>query len=96
MRNREVPFPDQLFNGTKQKEGLEKSFSILKERGMLKEREAKVLELRFGLFGKTKYTLRGVGLIFGVTPERIRQIELHALRKLLHPSIRGIINNANH
>ncbi len=52
----------------------------------LTEREEKVIRLRFGLEdGKTR-TLEEVGQMFGVTRERIRQIEAKALRKLRHPS----------
>lgn len=52
----------------------------------LTEREEKVVRLRFGLEdGKTR-TLEEVGQMFGVTRERIRQIEAKALRKLRHPS----------
>jgi len=54
----------------------------------LSEREAKVLELRFGLDGGQPRTLEEVGKVFGVTRERIRQIEAKALRKLKHPSRR--------
>lgn len=54
----------------------------------LSEREAKVLELRFGLDGGQSRTLEEVGKVFGVTRERIRQIEAKALRKLKHPSRR--------
>ncbi|KKT77883.1 MAG: RNA polymerase sigma factor [Microgenomates group bacterium GW2011_GWB1_44_8] len=56
--------------------------------GTLSEREAKVLELRFGLRGNNPMTLEEVGKVFGVTRERIRQIEAKALRKLKHPSRR--------
>lgn len=52
----------------------------------LTKREAEVLELRFGLFDGTSHTLEEVGKRFGVTRERIRQIEAKALRKLRHPS----------
>lgn len=54
----------------------------------LSEREAKVLSLRFGLDGGQSRTLEEVGKVFGVTRERIRQIEAKALRKLKHPSRR--------
>lgn len=52
----------------------------------LSEREAEVLKLRYGLSDETPLTLEEVGYRFGVTRERIRQIEVKALRKLRHPS----------
>ncbi len=52
----------------------------------LSERERRVLELRFGLIDGRSRTLEEVGRDFGVTRERIRQIEAKALRKLRHPS----------
>lgn len=52
----------------------------------LTDREKEVLKLRFGLEDGTSRTLEEVGNIFGVTRERIRQIEAKALRKLKHPS----------
>lgn len=54
----------------------------------LSDREAKVLSMRFGLNGGKPMTLEEVGQKFGVTRERIRQIEAKALRKLRHPSKR--------
>jgi RNA polymerase primary sigma factor len=51
----------------------------------LSDRERKVLEMRFGLKDGTARTLEEVGQEFGVTRERIRQIEAKALRKLRHP-----------
>ena len=51
----------------------------------LNERERKVLEMRFGLEDGMSRTLEEVGQEFGVTRERIRQIEAKALRKLRHP-----------
>ena len=52
----------------------------------LTEREEQVLRLRFGLDDGSCKTLEEVGQMFGVTRERIRQIEAKALRKLRHPS----------
>ena len=52
----------------------------------LSEREARVLQLRFGLEDGRSRTLEEVGRDFGVTRERIRQIEAKALRKLRHPT----------
>ena len=54
--------------------------------GTLTEREERVLRLRFGLDDGQCRTLEEVGQIFGVTRERIRQIDAKALRKLRHPS----------
>ena len=51
----------------------------------LGEREARILKLRFGLTDDRSRTLREVSWEFGVTRERIRQIEAKALRKLRHP-----------
>lgn len=52
----------------------------------LSDREREVLEMRFGLNDGKDHTLEEVGKSFGVTRERIRQIEAKALRKLRHPS----------
>ena len=67
------------------------SYQLLREQvtdvlHTLNEREARVLELRFGLEDGRSRTLEEVGKDFGVTRERIRQIEAKALRKLRHPN----------
>ncbi len=59
----------------------------------LSDRESKVLEMRFGLRGAKPMTLEEVGREFGVTRERIRQIEAKALRKLKHPSKRRMLQD---
>jgi RNA polymerase primary sigma factor len=58
----------------------------------LSAREQRVLELRYGLRGHRAYTLKEVGKIFGLTRERVRQIEKEALRKLRHPSRAALLS----
>jgi len=53
----------------------------------LTERETRILEMRYGLVDGREHTLEEVGERFSVTRERIRQIELKAIRKLQHPSL---------
>jgi RNA polymerase primary sigma factor len=67
------------------------SFTLLQEQlhsvlGTLSEREAGVVSLRFGLTGGQPQTLDEIGKVYGVTRERIRQIESKAMSKLRHPS----------
>lgn len=57
----------------------------------LSDREANILRLRFGIGGKKAMTLEEVGKEYGLTRERIRQIEAKALRKLRHPSRANIL-----
>jgi RNA polymerase primary sigma factor len=67
------------------------SFTLLQQQlhsvlGTLSEREAGVVSLRFGLAGGQPQTLDEIGQVYGVTRERIRQIESKAMSKLRHPS----------
>jgi RNA polymerase primary sigma factor len=63
----------------------------------LSPKEERILRMRFGLGDETPHTLEEVGQIFGVSRERIRQIEAQALRKLKHPSrsnnLRSFVDN---
>ncbi len=59
----------------------------------LTDRERKVLELRYGLTDGQPRTLEEVGKAFGVTRERVRQIEVKALRKLRHPRLGKLLKD---
>jgi len=65
----------------------------------LTPREERIIKMRFGLEDGTEHTLEEVGQNFGVTRERIRQIEVKALRKLRHPSrnrrLRAFVDGTN-
>ena len=52
----------------------------------LNPRQERVIRIRFGINLATDYTIAEVGKVFGVNPERVRQIEARALRTLKHPS----------
>jgi RNA polymerase primary sigma factor len=66
---------------------------ILNALGELTEREASIIKLRFGLEGNRSHTLKELGEIFGVTRERIRQIQQKALRKLRSPQNQTRLRN---
>jgi RNA polymerase primary sigma factor len=76
------PSPFMELVGISLKEEIDKVLSTLTPR------EEKVIKMRLGIGEKTDYTLEEVGEVFGLTRERIRQIEAKALRKLKHPSRR--------
>jgi|EPASupsiteSAE347_1022098.scaffolds.fasta_scaffold01156_5 RNA polymerase primary sigma factor len=76
------PSPFMELVGISLKEEIDKVLSTLTPR------EEKVIRMRLGIGEKTDYTLEEVGEVFGLTRERIRQIEAKALRKLKHPSRR--------
>ncbi len=50
----------------------------------LQEKERRILEMRFGLHGQQEHTLEEVGRVLGITRERVRQLEMRALKKLRH------------
>jgi RNA polymerase primary sigma factor len=69
--------------------------SVLAAVERLDERERRVLELRYGLHDGLPRTLDDVGAIFGVTRERVRQIELRALRKLAHRRLDELLDGVS-
>jgi len=79
IKDETMPEPDDAASAQLLREQLR---AILKS---LNHRERQVLEMRFGLKDGQSHTLEEVGQAFGVTRERIRQIEAKALRKLRHP-----------
>lgn len=80
IEDQDAPAPAEAASYTLLREQLEEVLESLTPR------EEKVLRLRFGLDDGRARTLEEVGQVFGVTRERIRQIEAKALRKLRHPS----------
>jgi RNA polymerase primary sigma factor len=83
VEDKEIPTPSQ---SVYTKLLSEKIDEILES---LPFREARILRLRFGLENGRFYTLEEVGRKFGLTRERIRQIETKALRRLRHPRRSG-------
>ncbi|MEK6572930.1 MAG: sigma-70 family RNA polymerase sigma factor, partial [Chloroflexota bacterium] len=79
VEDESVPSPTQSAFNTLLREKVEDVLSTLPPR------EARILRLRFGLQNGRAYTLEEVGQKFGLTRERIRQIEGRALRRLRHP-----------
>jgi RNA polymerase primary sigma factor len=79
--------PVDAVSGTMLKEQLE---TVLHE---LTDREQEVIRLRFGMNGERPSTLEEVGQAFGVTRERVRQIELKTLAKLRHPSRSDVLRD---
>lgn len=66
----------------------DKSFGIIKKKlqnslAQLKDRELEILKMRYGLDGYKRYTLKEVGKQFNITAERVRQIQVHAVKKLI-------------
>ena len=80
IEDKEVVSPSEYTTKSLLKDEL---YDVLRE---LTDREARVLELRYGLLDNHPRTLEEVGKEFGVTRERIRQIEAKAIKKLRHPN----------
>jgi RNA polymerase primary sigma factor len=79
VEDESTPEPPELANLRLLRDQLEKVLSTLTPR------EARILRLRFGLVDGRNYTLEEIGQKYGLTRERIRQIEHKALRRLRHP-----------
>lgn len=78
--------PDSALSPEQMAENTSRSEALMEVLGTLDEREREVLMLRYGFKNGREYTLEDIGFMFGVTRERIRQIEQKALRKLRTPS----------
>ena len=76
IEDRETPSPVEEVDEILQSEELERVLDLLTKR------ERKILELRYGLTGEQPKTLQEVGVVFGVTRERVRQIEAKTMAKL--------------
>ena len=87
IEDEEMPEPSSSVSNIMLKEQLDEVLDSLTER------EKRILELRFGIEDGRDRTLEEVGKEFGVTRERIRQIEAKALRKLRHPSRSNKLKN---
>ena len=83
-------FGDVVMHEVEQNNLREKIEEVLTD---LSDQEQQVLRMRFGLDDDTPKTLEEIGKVFGVTRERIRQIEAKALRKLRHPSRLKLLKN---
>ena len=83
-------FGDVVIHEVEQNNLREKIDEVLTD---LSDQEQQVLRMRFGLDDDTPKTLEEIGKVFGVTRERIRQIEAKAIRKLRHPSTLKLLKN---
>jgi RNA polymerase primary sigma factor len=81
IENKNIPSPPDTVIHNSLKEHISEALQDLTDK------ETKVLKMRFGLDGWREHTLEEVGRQFNVTRERIRQIELKALRKLRNPNV---------
>ena len=80
MKNKDLYVPvnkERKGNFTIIKKEIQKSLTLLKKR------EMEILKMRYGLDGYKRCTLSEVGKQFNITAERVRQIQVHALKKLL-------------
>jgi RNA polymerase primary sigma factor len=83
IEDRNTPSPEDVAFGNARQEGIGNALGMF-----LNPREKRVIELRFGIEGGRKHTLEEIGEIYGLTRERIRQIEAKSLRKLQYPRAR--------
>lgn len=75
----DVGYVNSLFSLNSHGEDTEEFLEVIK---LLPEREGQVLRLRYGIGALFPRTLREVGRIFNITPERVRQVEMRGIRKL--------------
>jgi len=80
LEARDLPSPEESALSSDLKNQMEEALDTLTDR------ESLVLRMRFGMVGERTHTLEEVGKEFGVTRERVRQIEVKALQKMREPS----------
>ena len=83
----ETADPEEMITDSLLKEQIRKALATLHPR------ERRVLELHYGLTGEERHSLREIAQEYGVSPERIRQIEASAIRKLRQPRRAGILKD---
>ena len=90
VTDKEIQVKDRLVSEIREPSTLSNKNSLRSEirrfMGILSEREAEIVEMRFGLADGNQMTLEEIGKKFNVTRERIRQIEARALSKMRHPA----------
>lgn len=90
LADESIASPEEVVNIEYVKECIQKSLDTLDER------ERCIITKRFGLDGNPPQTLEDIGKFYGITRERIRQIESKAMRKLKTPKIRGNLEDYYH
>jgi RNA polymerase primary sigma factor len=85
VEDEDTPAPVEVATETLMREQLQEALNSLPAR------EARIIQLRYGLLDGKSYTLEQVGRKMGVTRERVRQIEAQALRRLRHPKMQILL-----
>ncbi len=88
-----APHASHVREGSRSRDGHDRKRQIEEALYSLNRKEAGILRRRFGIGMESPMTLEEIGREFNVTRERIRQIEVKALRKLKHPSRSNVLKD---